>query len=121
MLRKGHGGNVAEKRFVDFLGVSPEDRIRCVFQTRKGKVVRIKAVQYETRMHGKWTPVVRYDTAHGFFHRHMYLFGGRKHFKEFLSRASLEAALNEAIDDIRLNWHKYKLAFLEQDNGQEKT
>ena len=51
----------------------------------------------------------------------MYLFGGRKHFKEFLSRASLEAALNEAIDDIRLNWHKYKLAFLEQDNGQEKT
>jgi hypothetical protein len=111
---------VAEKQFLDFLGLSPEDRIRCIFETRRGKVISIKVVQYETLLHGKWTPVVRYDTAHGFFHRDVYLFGGKKHFKEFIYKPNLEEALNYAIDDIRQNWHNYKLAFLEQDNGKEK-
>ena len=26
-------------------------------------------MQYETRLEGKWFPVVRYDTEHGFAHR----------------------------------------------------
>jgi hypothetical protein len=38
-------GNVAEKQFLNFLGDSPEDRIRCAFETHKGKVVDIKVVQ----------------------------------------------------------------------------
>ena len=49
-----HEVSVAEKQFIDLLGASPEDRIRCVFETRKGKVTKIKVVQYETS-HGFFT------------------------------------------------------------------
>jgi hypothetical protein len=73
-----------EKRFIDFLGSSREDRMRCVFETRQGEVVDIQVAQYETLLHGKWVPVVRYDTAHGFFHRDVYLLAGRKRLKQFV-------------------------------------
>ncbi len=112
--------NVGEKQFLDFLGAFAEDRIRCVFETRRGKVINIKVVQYETLLHGKWMPVIRYDTAHGFFHKDVYLFGGRKRLKEFIFKSSLEEALTFAIQDIRMNWPTYKSAFLEHENGKEK-
>jgi len=103
---------VPEKQFLDFVGNSPEDRIRCVFETNKGEVISIKVVQYETLLHGKWIPVVRYDTAHGFFHRDVYLFFGKKRFKQIVFPTTLEEALTYAVQDIRLNWQTYKAAFL---------
>lgn len=112
---------MAEKQYLAFLESSPNDRIRCAFETKRGKVVRIKVVQYETFLHGEWMPVVRYDTAHGFFHRDVYLFGGKKLLKEFIFSPSLEAALNFAIEDIHLNWRKHKSTFMEKDNGQENN
>jgi hypothetical protein len=113
---------LGEKQFLTFLGTFFTDRIRCVFETRKGKVVKINVVEYETLVEDKqWLPVVRYDTAHGFFHRDVYLFGGHKHFKEFIFRPSLEEALTYAIQDIRLNWQKYKSAYLEKDNDKAKS
>jgi hypothetical protein len=114
-------GIVGEKQFLTFLGTSFVDRIRCVFETHKGKVVKINVVQYETLVKDEWLPVVRYDTAHGFFHRDVYLFGGHKHFKEFIFRPNLKEALTYAIQDIRINWEKYKSAYLEKGNGQEKS
>jgi hypothetical protein len=112
---------VAEKHFLAFLEGSSEDRIRCAFETHRGKVVSIKVVQYETLLRGEWMPVVRYDTAHGFFHRDVYLLGGMKHFKEFVLRFSLEEALTYAIQDIRQNWQIYKSIFLEKENGKDKV
>jgi hypothetical protein len=41
--------------------------------------------------------------------------------KQFIFRPSLEEALTYAIQDIRLNWQKYKLAYMEKENGQEKN
>ncbi|MDZ7364036.1 MAG: hypothetical protein ONB46_25480 [candidate division KSB1 bacterium] len=113
--------NVTEKRFLDFLGGSLDDRIRCDFATRKGKVIRISVVQYETFWQNKWLPVVRYDTAHGFFHRDVYFFGGTKHFKEFVLKPSLEEALTYAIQDIRLNWQKIQTSILAPRQWHKKT
>ena len=50
------------------LGDSLTDRLRFRFQTDKGKVMNL-FVQYETLVKGKWEAIVRYDCAHGFFHR----------------------------------------------------
>ncbi len=111
---------MAEKRFLSFLGAASEDRMRCTFETRRGKVVRIKVVQYETLIRDKWIPVVRYDTAHGFYHRDVYLFGGRKHLKQIIVSTSIEEALTFAIQDIRRNWQEYKTTFLGKENGHAK-
>ncbi len=37
-----------EKQFIAFLESSPDDRMRCAFETRRGKVIKIQVVQYET-------------------------------------------------------------------------
>jgi hypothetical protein len=111
---------VAEKHFVDFLGDSLEDRIRCTFETHRGKVFKIKVVQYETCLRGKWMPVVRYDMAHGFFHRDVYFFGSPKQVKQFVSKPNLEEALTYAIRDLRDNWPIYKMTFLGEGNGKNQ-
>ena len=47
----------------------PQNRIRVHFVTERGRVTQILVVQYEALINDKWYPVVRYDSAHGFFHR----------------------------------------------------
>ncbi len=110
-----------EKQFLDYLENSLNDRFRCEFETHKGKVTQISVVQYETRLRGRWVPVVRYDTAHGFFHRDIYFSRGRRRFKEIVHHPSLEEALTSAIRDLRQNWRKYKTAFLGEGNGEENV
>jgi hypothetical protein len=56
---------VGETNFVVFL--TPDDRIRHHHFTVKRKV-REFTIQYEAFILGKWHPVIRYDTAHGFAH-----------------------------------------------------
>lgn len=45
------------------------DRLRVHFTTDRGRVQEILVLQYEAFIDGKWRPVVRFDEAHGFFHR----------------------------------------------------
>lgn len=103
---------MSEKCFVDFMGSSRIDRIRCSFETHRGKVIRIRVAQYETRIEGKWMPVVRYNTSHGIFHRNMYFFGSKRQIKKFLSNPNLNKALSDAIKDLRDNLPTYKRNFL---------
>jgi hypothetical protein len=48
--------------------LTPEDRYRHSHIRFKSEVLRF-VVQYETKFEGKWLPVVRYDTEHGYAHR----------------------------------------------------
>ncbi len=48
--------------------LSDTDRKRHEHITEKDRVAGF-VVQYETLSEGKWLPVVRYDTAHGYAHK----------------------------------------------------
>lgn len=70
-------------------------------------------IQFEIFFHGKWYPVVRYDTAHGFAHKDVI------HFNEKIDKFPLVFtdygdALNFAQSDIKLNWEKYRNNFLKE-------
>jgi hypothetical protein len=56
---------VARKEF--FRDLDGQSRLRVVIVTERGKVKRF-IVQLETLIGKSWTPVARYDTAHGFAH-----------------------------------------------------
>mgnify|MGYP001566321746 FL=1 len=58
--------SIKEIKFTVML--TPEDRYRHTHVRFKGQVISF-IVQYETRLEGKWLPVVRFDTEHGFAHR----------------------------------------------------
>jgi hypothetical protein len=80
-------------------------------KTEKGKVVDM-VIQYESFLNNKWTPIVRYDCAHGFFHRDL-MYNGEKE-KQTITISSLENALNYAEQDIKDRWEFYKERYLKK-------
>ena len=83
-----------------------EDQIRVSFTTDKRRVAKF-IIQFESFIKGKWTPIIRYDTAHGFAHcDEIFPDGTTK--KMGLGITNWGQALNFAINDLNQNWQKYK-------------
>ena len=89
--------------------LSDVDRKRHEHIIEKGKVTGF-VVQYEIFFEGKWMPVVRYDTAHGYAHKDLINPDGSKE-KIFIGVIDLNEALTLADRDINENWERYKERF----------
>jgi|SRR3990167_2656050 len=89
-----------------------ENRIRVEIVTKRGHVESF-TVQYEISLSRNWTPVVRHDTAHGYFHIDV-LHANKKHDKVKLRTKNLEEALNYAIADLKLKWDYYREKYLKE-------
>lgn len=101
------------QREVEFIiPLSHEDRYRHYHLRIKGEIIDF-AVQYETFFNGKWFPVVRYDTSHGFAHRDIINFKAEKR-KTPLFITNNNDALTFAENDIKDNWEVYKQRFLRE-------
>lgn len=90
------------------LGVDARKRHR--HGTEKGKIKNFM-VQLEVRVHGKWSPVIRYDCAHRVAHIDYYNIKDEKR-REKLN-LSFSEVLTLADEDIKENWGKYKNVFLQ--------
>lgn len=88
------------------------NRIRVEIVTKKGSVESF-TVQYEILLSHKWTPVVRYDTTHGYFHIDV-IHVNKKHDKVKLRARNLEEALNYSIADLKLKWDYYREKYLKE-------
>jgi hypothetical protein len=69
-------------------------------------------VQLEMQRHGEWSPVVRYDNAHGRPHLDLIDRWGRERRKIWLTGKNNEV-LTEAMNDIRLHWESHLSRFEE--------
>jgi hypothetical protein len=90
--------------------LTPEDRYRHEHLRFRTDILGF-AVQYETKVEGKWLPVVRYDTRHGFAHRDLLDRKGEKQKTPLFAR-DFNEALTFAEHDIKSNWRIYKQRFL---------
>lgn len=90
--------------------LTAEDRKRHEHTIDKGKVVSF-SVQYEIIHQGQWTPVIRYDTAHGYAHKDIIKPDGTQD-KILIGVADYNEALLFADEDIGRNWTKYRELFL---------
>ncbi len=104
------------EKIVEFvIPLGPNDRRRHKHTSLKGKILGF-SVQYETKIKDIWYAVVRYDTAHNFVHQDiMHL--NKSPEKIILAFGNFNEALTFADNDIKLNWEKYKKAFLTEVNG----
>lgn len=89
-----------------------EDRKRHLHRVEKGQILGFM-VQYEAFIQGKWIPIVRYDTAHGFAHKDVFKPDGKVK-KIFLGVLDWADALTFADRDIDENWEKYKHQYLRE-------
>lgn len=88
------------------------ERIRMQITVKKGKVIDI-VVQFETIIDGKWNVIVRYDCAHGFFHRDVLYPNGDKD-KQVIEFDNLETALSYAEQDLKDRWEYYKIRYIKK-------
>lgn len=95
-----------------FLDGDELEKLRIKIHTDKGKILDI-VVQYESFLNNKWTPVVRYDCSHGFFHRDK-LYPHNEKEKQSISITRLEDALKYAEQDIKDRWEFYKERYLKK-------
>jgi hypothetical protein len=98
------------KVFLKELEDKDTERLRLKIVVVKGKVVDM-VVQYESVVDGKWTPIARYDCAHGFLHRDVMFRNGDKR-KEVIAIERLEDALAYAQQDFKDHWQSYKDRYL---------
>lgn len=84
-------------------------RKRHYHETEQGEV-QVFTVQLEIFVNGKWQPVVRYDSAHGFAHRDRYFLDGRSTKTDL--NIDFKEALTFADEDIKDNWQAYRDRFL---------
>ena len=100
---------MGEKNYLRYFTAT--DRLRVSFTTTQGDVQRF-VVQYEALVEEAWTPMVRYDTAHGFFH--MDLIGPhRESEKVVLEFTNYNEALTFAIAQIRTRWEGFRRQYEE--------
>lgn len=95
-----------EKEFFVYLDNHLKDRIRLYFKKDKGQIIDV-LIQYETILNEKWVAIVRFDCAHGFFHRDLYQPNGDKE-KKAIDVPDLKFALQFARQDLEDRWEWYK-------------
>ena len=101
-----------EKEFYIYLGNKLTDRIRVKFEKEKGMINDL-VLQYEALINGKWHAIVRYDCAHGFFHRDLLKPNGEKE-KKAIDMLDLNTAFAFARQDIEDRWKWYKEQYIKK-------
>ncbi|MDR2731806.1 MAG: hypothetical protein LBB36_01145 [Fibromonadaceae bacterium] len=94
-----------DKDFFVYLDAYCFNRIRVFGVTERGNVKAIMC-QYETLINGKWTAIIRYDCAHGQFHKDIMFPNGDKE-KQAVEIETLNEAFNYALQDIKDRWQFY--------------
>ncbi len=101
---------MAKKEFTKKLDIDGNERIRVKLTINKGQLIDI-VIQYESYINNKWREIVRYDMAHGFFHRDFISPNGEKE-KLRIEIFDLKTALAYAEQDIKDKWEFYKNKYL---------
>ena len=78
---------------------------RVRFKKGRGRILSF-VVQLECLIEGRWYPIVRYDTAHGYAHRDVLKPDGKKE-KQSVPVQDFNAALTYAQRDIKDHWRRY--------------
>ena len=92
--------------------LNKNNALRVRFEVESGQVLKFM-VQLECQFGDEdWTPVIRYDTAHGFAHC------GKLHPYDATTKTKMETgnynnALNVAMDDLEENWELYRRRYEE--------
>lgn len=86
-----------------------EDRLRVNAVKEKGHITSF-IVQYEALIKGKWSPIIRYNTSHGFAHKDIIHYAGRQD-KQPLYFPHLNIAFTFAIQDIKTSWRWYRTGY----------
>lgn len=98
----------------------PDTRRRHTHIRVKGEIISF-VVQLEIFVKNRWFPITRYDTVHGYAHKHLFRYSGEQEQTQLFTHNYAEA-LEFADADIKTNWEFYRERFLKEvQNDRERT
>ncbi|MDR0792230.1 MAG: hypothetical protein LBE82_02895 [Chitinophagaceae bacterium] len=103
---------MTKKEFTKQLDKQGFERLRVRLIINNGILVDI-VFQYESYIDEKWREIVRYDVAHGFFHRDILSPKGGKE-KKRIEIPDMKTAATFAEQDIKDKWEFYKSKYLKR-------
>ena len=109
---------MGEKEFESLMDESGNERLRIRLKSEKNLLIDI-VFQYESFLDNKWHPIVRYDCAHGYFHRDIIKPNGDKE-KQSMNFENLKDAARYAEQDIRDRWEWHKELYLRKLKNRTK-
>ena len=89
-----------------FISLPGGAMLRVRFTKDRGHILRF-VVQLEALIDEAWTPITRYDTAHGFVHRDDLKPDGSQIKTPPMTFAHYDDAFNYALRDLRSNYQMY--------------
>ena len=95
-----------EIEFIVYLDNHQLNRLRVRLITENGELIDVM-YQFESFINSNWVAIVRYDCAHGFFHRDVLMPNGDKK-KKSIEIDSLKNASKYAEQDLKDRWEWYK-------------
>ena len=107
-----------KKEFTKSLDKLGQERLRVKMVINKGKLTDL-VFQYESFINGNWEEIVRYDIAHGFFHRDFINAKGEKE-KVRIEIQDLKTAATFAEQDIKDKWEFYKSKYIKTNKKNSK-
>ena len=99
-----------EIEFIVYLDNQQLNRLRVRLITENGELIDV-LYQYESFINNNWVAIVRYDCAHGFFHRDVLMPNGDKE-KKSIEIDSLKNASKYAEQDLKDRWEWYREEYL---------
>jgi hypothetical protein len=96
------------KAWTEYLD-GPETEARYELDIKDGKILDARIIGYFTDEFGERREFVRWDGAHGRFHKHRLY--EAKQSREDISRP-LAKAINESIHELRSEWREYKRTYV---------
>ena len=101
-----------EIEFISLLDNLDLNRLRVRLITESGELTDVM-YQFESFINKKWVAIVRYDCAHGFFHRDIIQPNGDKE-KQLIEMDSLKSASKYAEQDIKDRWEWYRERYIKK-------
>ncbi len=102
--------------------LTEEDRVTYIYEiTNDRKVVEVVDVSYEHKVNDQWFTVVRYDSEHGYLHRHSRIHDFQKEIVTTIGvkkKGDAGKWLTWAIKDIISRYENYKKGFLKKNKGR---
>ena len=90
---------------------TPADRLEVAFTKQRGKVTAF-SIQYQAIIRGQWVSVVRYDTNHGYLHRHRFWLPPNEQIDDRDPRkqpaADYTIPFKTAYDELSANWRTFR-------------
>lgn len=96
-----------------------QDRITYSYKKDgRGKYLEVTNVSYEATIRNKWITIVRYDSSHGYLHRHTRISLSNEsettNTDRVIKRGSHHKWLTWAIKDLRANFVDYRRLFFKR-------